>query len=142
MADEPITTPPADVSAAEDRIRQLSDKTKQAEEAKAASDAKASDAEKRAVFAEGFADFVSNNPAAKEFKAQIEEKYKAGVPFEDAAFAVLGKAGKLGGATPPAPPASPVGGSAGTVLPDGGKAPTDMNQAEKRDALSKVLSWS
>lgn len=146
MADEIITSEPqADApkepSRIEERITQLSDKTRIAEEARIVAEAKAAEAEKKAAFSEGYADFLSQNPAAKDFKQQIQEKFMSGMPVEDAAYAVLGKAGKLGG-SPKAESTIPAGGSAATTLTDTVKTPSEMTTAEKREALSKELLWS
>jgi len=144
MADETIiTAPPAEApkepSRAEERISQLSEKTRIAEEARVEAEKKASQSEKKAQFAEGYAEFLSNNPAAKEFKQQIQEKFEAGIPVEDAGFAVLGKAGKLGVSTPSMQPA---GGSASTTVTETLKNPQQMTQEERRAVLEKEMIWS
>jgi hypothetical protein len=148
MADETITQPtpvPAapEVSPAQERITQLSDKVKTVSEEKDKALADASAAEKRATFAEGFADVLGTQPAAKDHKDEIKAKVLAGLSVEDATFAVLGKAGKLGNA-PIAPiPTTPAGGSAATVpAQTGEKSIGDMTQAERRAEIAKTLDWS
>ncbi len=134
-------------SEAEKRIKQLSGKVREEAEAKdaalqakAEAETKLSAAEKKAAFAEGYADMVATNPAAKEFKADIEAKVMSGYSVEDATFAVLGKAGKLG--TPAQAPQSPAGGSAANqISKDGPKPVGEMTQAERRAALDKELIW-
>lgn len=132
-------------SEAEKRIKQLSGKVKEEAEARAVSDqakadaeARAVAAEKRAQFSEGFADLVAENPSAKEFKADIEAKVMSGMTIEDAKFAVLGKAGKLGVQT--VETASPTGGSATTTITNQGqKSIEEMSTEEKRSALAEAL---
>lgn len=125
-------------SEAEKRIKGLSDKVRTASEerdaalkAKAEAEEEAKAAQRKAEFAEGFADIVAENPDAKEFKADIEAKVMGGMTLDDAKFAVLGKAGKLG-----APQAvTPAGGSAPTVLPSEQKDVKSMNGDELRQQL-------
>lgn len=144
---------PSEDSESQKRIRQLSGKVKEeaeakaaAEQAKAEAEAKAKEAEQRAAFAEGFADVLSTHPAAKDFKADIQSKVMGGMALEDATFAVLGKAGKLG-APAPEPAPSPAGGSASVAPPQGGaKSPMQMTQEERRQALLEAeqrgdISW-
>lgn len=145
MADENIN-PPApehkDNNPAQERITQLSDKVKQEAEARAKAEADRTAAERRATFAEGFADVLSNHPAAKDHKDDIRAKVDAGYSVEDATFAVLGKAGKLGGSQAPIVPAPTqvAGGSAVTTPTQGGaKALNEMSTAEKRAELEKLL---
>ena len=138
-------------SEAEKRIKQLSTKTKEAEEAKTVAEqarqeaeAKTVAAERKSAFLEGFTDIVSENPAAKEFKAQMEEKVLGGMSIEDAKFAVLGKAGKLNQTTQAE---SPAGGSATTsVTLPGNKSVKEMTPDERRAALEDAekkgdISW-
>lgn len=139
-------------SEAEKRIKQLSTKTREAEEAKTAaetakqaSDTRAETAERKAAFLESFSDIVSENPAAKEFKAAMEEKVLGGMSIEDAKFVVLGKAGKLSQATQID---SPAGGSATTTVTQKvDKSPKDMKSDELRAALEEAekkgdIAWS
>lgn len=144
MADEPntITQPTPEPSRAQERITELSDKVKTEAEARVAAEQKAAIAERKAAFAEGFTDIVSTHPVAKEFKADIQAKVEAGLSVQDATYAILGAAGKLGGSTPP-PPANPAGGSAPTQLPASGadKPIAEMTQAERRERLEKEITW-
>lgn len=148
MADETIittTTAPAatpDGSRSQERITELSDKVKTEAEAREKAEAGKADADRRAAFAEGFVDVISDHPQAKEHKEEIKEKVLKGYSVQDATYAVLGAAGKLGQA--PVAPTSPAGGSAATTMPTGGaqKDLKDMNTAEKRAVLEKELMWS
>lgn len=145
MADEPINQPvppvvEAQPSRAEERITELSGKVKTEAEARLAAEDRATAAERKAAFAEGYADIVATNPAAKEHKAEIEAKVNGGYSVEDATYAVLGKAGKLGGPVPS--PVMPAGGSA--VVPPtqtGNKTIAEMTQAERRAQLEKEIQW-
>lgn len=147
MADEVITQPAPvveTVSPAQERITQLSDKLKQEGEARTAADVKATEAERRATFAEGFVDVVVANPVAKEFKTDIQAKVMSGMSVQDATFAVLGAAGKLGNVPAPSEVQNPAGGSATTQLPanGGAKTPSEMTQEERRAQLEKDITWS
>lgn len=138
---------------AEKRIKQLSEKVRLTSEErdekdrllKEESDKRAS-AERERDFYANFSDMVATNPAAKDHKEDILSKVKGGYTVQDATYAVLGAAGKLGGTgAPPQPtvPVSPAGGSATTQVPQSGdKAPTEMSLEEKRAALAKELTWS
>lgn len=145
MADEPITQPapaeaPKEPTRAEERITQLSDKVKTEAEARQKAETNQAEAERRAAFAEGFVDIVTTQPAAKDHKEEIKEKVLKGYSVQDATYAVLGAAGKLGGA--PAQSPQVAGGSAATAMPQGGqKEVKDMTQAERREQLSKDLLW-
>jgi hypothetical protein len=143
MADE--NTAPAQESQgsrAEERIIDLSAKVKVEAEARATAEAARSEAEKRATFAESFVDIIAANPAAKEFKADIQAKVMAGYTPKDAAWAVLGEAGKLG-VPAPAAPESPAGGSATTAMNGNAtKSVSEMTQEERRSQLEKDLAWS
>ena len=146
MADEPIIPPaqqptaPQEPTRSEERITQLSDKVKTEAEGRLKAETEKADAERRAEFAEGFVDIVTTQPAAKDHKEEIKEKVLKGYSVQDATYAVLGAAGKLGGT--PAPTPQVAGGSAATTMPQGGqKEIKDMTQAERRDILSKELLW-
>lgn len=146
MADEQIieTAPPAQVpseSRSNERITELSDKVRTTAEERDAATARAAEAERKAAFAEGFVDVVTTHPSAKDHKDEIRAKVLNGYSVQDATFAVLGAAGKLGGTSAPTPQVA--GGSASTVTPQGGqKEVKDMSQAERRDELSKIMMWS
>lgn len=145
MADENITqpTPPVDnnqPSPAQERITELSSKVKQEAEARVAAESKAAESEKKAAFAEQFIDVISQNPAAKEHKADIQAKVLAGYTVQDATFAVLGAAGKLGNTLAPVAPPSPAGGSATVQIQQNADKPiSEMSIAEKRAQLEKEL---
>lgn len=145
MADETIiettpTTTEPQPSRANERITELSDKVKTEAEARQKAETERAAAESRAAFAEGFADVVAANPAAKDHKDEIKDKVLKGYTVEDATYAVLGKAGKLGSA--PAPAAQVAGGSAPTTaVVDSKKEPGQMSQAERRAQLEKDLLW-
>lgn len=147
MADEPIIQPVAVVeppkeTPAQERITQLSNTVKTTAEERDAANAKASDAERRAAFAEGFADIVSTQPGAKDHRDEIKEKVFKGYSVQDATYAVLGAAGKLGNSQPVATP-QVAGGSATTTLTQGiAKEVKDMTQQERRALLEKDLMWS
>lgn len=148
MADETITTPEGK-NPLDSRLKDLlDDKTKLAQEVASKDNAlkeandKFAALERENTFNSGFADVLGTHQAAKDHKEEIRAKVLGGYSVEDATFAVLGKAGKLGG-NAQAPVVSPAGGSAATTMPQGGtKAPSDMSQAERREALAKELIWS
>ena len=139
-------TPNTDVSRSQERIQQLSDKVqltaRERDEKEALikeRDAKIADLEKENSFNSGFADMLGNHPAAKDHKDEIKAKVLAGYTVEDATLAVLGKAGKLSAITPVTPQ---VAGGSATINPQSAqKEPKDMTQAERRDALEKLLVW-
>jgi hypothetical protein len=136
---EPIVEAPKEPSRAEERITQLSDKVRQEAEGRVAAEAKATEAERKAAFAEGFVDIVATNPEAKDFKADIQAKVMAGYSVQDATFAVLGAAGKFGSSPTPT---SPAGGSASTTIPQGGDKPVaEMTQDERRAKLAEQIVW-
>ncbi len=81
-----------------------------------------------------FSDVVSANPQAKDHKDEILAKVKAGYTTQDATFAVLGAAGKLG--QPVVEKVNPAGGSADTgVRAEGNKSAAEMTQEERRAVL-------
>lgn len=132
-------------SEAEKRIKQLSEKVRLTAEEGAEKDKllkesneKIANLEKENTFSTGFADILGNYPAAKDHKDDIKAKVMGGSTVEDAMFAVLGKAGKLGSSTPPPQVA---GGSATTTVTQATKEVKDMNLAEKREILAKELIW-
>ena len=142
----------AEPSEADKRIKQLSNKTKEAEEAKtaaetarqAAEEGKATAERERDFFA-GFADTVASNPQAKDFKDDIKAKVMSGYSLEDATYAVLGKAGKLNTRSEVE---SPAGGSATTtVTQQANKSPKEMSAAERAEAIREAekrgdITWS
>lgn len=138
---QPVPTPEVETSRSQERITQLSEKLKIEAEAKEQAVKSAADAEKRAQFAEGYADFVVTNPSAKEFKLQIQEKVLGGMSVEDAGFAVLGKAGKLGMKEVSQPQVA--GGSASTTpTQTGQKTVAEMTQEERRAEIVKQYQFT
>lgn len=138
-----IIDPPED-NLVQKRITDLSTKVKETSQERdeartAAETAKAEKAEaiKERDFYASFSDVVSAHPAAKDHKDEILAKVKTGYDVEDAAVAVLNKAGKL---TPkPVEKVSPAGGSAATAItgaPD--KTVKEMTQAERKAALTEA----
>lgn len=135
-----------DVSRSQERIKQLSDKVELTAKERDEKDrllqesaSKIKQLEQENSFNSGFADVLGNFPAAKDHKDEIKAKVLAGYSPEDAAFAVLGKAGKLG--TAPQAPVQVAGGSASTAPTSGQKETKDMTQAERRAELEKQLLW-
>lgn len=130
-----------DGSGAEARIKDLSGKVKTASEerdaektARETAEAGKAEAERERDFYSGFSDVVSVNPAAKDHKDEILAKVKGGYTVQDATFAVLGAAGKLGQQT--VERATAAGGSADIqVNREGTKTIGEMTQAERREAL-------
>ena len=134
---------------AQKRITQLSEKVRLTSEERdekarllGEESSKREAAEKERDFYAGFSDVVSTNPLAKDHKDDILAKVKSGYTVQDATFAVLGAAGKLGNTLAPTPQ-SPAGGSSPTALPQGGVKPIgEMTQDERRDELAKAISWN
>lgn len=145
MADEETIIAPVqaeDQSRAQERIKQLSDKveltSKERDEFKALNDTITRERD----FYAGFTDVVATNPAAKDHKDDILAKVKSGYTVEDAALAVLAKAGKLGGQTSAPEPQTPAGGSATTTMSQNASKPVnEMTAEEKRAQLEKDLLW-
>ncbi len=143
----PIIEPSNEPSQAQQRITQLSEKVRltseeRDEKARLLQEAteKQSLAEKERDFYQGFSDVVATNPAAKDHKDAILEKVKLGYTPEDAAYAVLGKAGLLGTQAPT--PVMAAGGSASNTITQNTEKPVaEMSQQERRDQLSKDLIW-
>src|SRR4051812_38698480 len=119
---EIITSPEPDKNPVQERITQLSDKVKTTAAERDEAVSKAQAAEKERDFYQGFSDIVSTTPAAKDHKDEILAKVKAGLSVQDATYAILGAAGKLGGAKAP-DPVNPAGGSAPTQIPNAGNKP-------------------
>ena len=149
--DETLETP----SESETRIKDLSKKVKNASEERDVEKARAdkSESEKEELvrerdFLSQFSDVVSANPQAKDHKDEILAKVKAGYTTQDATFAVLGAAGKLGTLAPEK--VNPAGGSADTgVRAEGMKTVDEMTQEERKailmeneSELQKILSPS
>ena len=133
----PTTEAPRE-NRSEERIKQLSDKVeltaKERDELKSLNETTTRERD----FYKEYADIVSTQPAAKDHQEEIKEKVLKGYSVQDATFAVLGAAGKLGGEV--AQPKQIAGGSAATAMPQGGeKSPAEMTQAERREQLDKLL---
>lgn len=131
-------------SESETRINQLSKKVSLTVEERDAAKAEAetaqaakAEAERERDFYAGFSDVVATNPQAKEHKDDILAKVKTGYTVEDATYAVLGKAGKLG---VPTETVQVAGGSATTNPTAGTETKTiqEMSLAEKRAALIEM----
>ncbi len=144
---EIIQTNP-ELSGAQKRIKDLSEKVEltsieRDEKAKLLEekDKEISTLKKESEFSNGFADVLGAHPQAKEHKDEIKAKVLAGYTVQDATFAVLGAAGKLGQTTPQAKP-QVAGGSAVTTPASGEKEMKDMSLAEKRAILSENIAWS
>lgn len=135
-----------EVSKAEKRIKNLSEKVKLTSQerddlAKAKSDLEAEKAKltKEADFYKNFTKLSTKYPNATEYQDKILEKYNAGYDPEDATVAILAKEGKLNPQPMQvAPTESPAGGSAiNTLKTDGEKTPANMTQAERLAELGK-----
>ena len=136
-------------SRSQQRIKQLSDKVeltaKERDEVKVLREQdqkKIAELERENAFNAGFSDILVNpaTAAAREHKDEIKAKVLAGVSIEDATFAILGKAGKLGHT--PEPTAQEVAGGSATTTPQSKqKEAKDMNQTERREILEKELIW-
>src|SRR3990167_3315652 len=129
-------------SKVEKRIKDLSEKVRLTAEERDAGKrqleeytSKTNELQRERDFYASFSDVVSTNPAAKDHKDDILAKVKGGYSVEDATFAVLGKAGKLGQPQPVVE--SPIGGSAAVNQPITGASKTvsEMNREEKRAKL-------
>ena len=126
----------------EKRIKDLSEKVRLTSEERdeqkrllGERDKKITELEKENSFNSGFADVLASHSAAKDHKDDIKAKVLAGYSIEDATFAVLGKAGKLGQPTPP-PKDNPAGGSAVTQPITGvEKTHNELTREEKRAKL-------
>lgn len=149
MAVDPTTGQEiVDIPESEKRIKQLSDKVRLTSEERDEKDRLLKEqtektvlVEKERDFLSGFSDVLATNPLAKDHKDEIKTKVLAGYTVEDATYAVLGKAGKLGTPREPEPAPNPAGGSATTTHPQGGaKSLSDMTLVEKRAALVEAES--
>lgn len=162
MADENITKTAEEleqeneISRSQQRIKQLSEKveltSKERDELQNSieeRDNKIADLERNNSFNEGFADVLGAHPAARDHRDAIKEKVMGGYSVEDATYAVLGKAGQLG--TPDTETTklesttneAAAGGSADTVINQGGDKPVgEMTQEERRAKLSEELMFT
>ncbi len=124
----------------EKRIKDLSEKVRLTSEERdeqkrilSERDVKIAELERENAFNSGFVDVLTSHPGAKDHKDDILAKVKGGYSIEDATFAVLGKAGKLG--QPTLPKENPAGGSAVNPPVPGEKTLKDMTRDEKRTKL-------
>ena len=136
-------------SRSQQRIKQLSDKVESTakerdklEELRVKDREKITELERENTFNSGFADILSNPVmvSARDHKDDIKAKVLAGMSIEDATFAILGKAGKLG-QVPESTAQEVAGGSATTTPQSKQKEAKDMNQTERREILEKELIW-
>ena len=133
------------LSESEKRIKELSEKVELTSKERDEKDKliqegtkKIAELEKENSFNSQYSDVLSSHPNAKDHKDAIKEKVMSGYSVEDAMFAVLGKAGALGGTQ--VEPTNPAGGSADTVMNQGGtKTVAEMTQEERRAILAKEL---
>lgn len=152
MADEIITQTTEEIAASNSetrtnqRINELSEKVKLTSQERDEKDRllkesgdKIATLEKENAFNSGFSDILGTHTAAKDHKDEIKAKVLAGYSVEDATYAVLGKAGKLGNAPAQAQVA---GGSADTAISTTAtKTTAEMSLQEKRAQLEKDLIW-
>lgn len=152
MAEEIINQTTEEIAASntdtrsQQRINELSEKVKLTSQERDEKDKilkeqgeKIATLEKENTFNSGFADVLGIHSAAKDHKEEIKDKVMKGYSVEDATFAVLGKAGKLGA---PQEQVQVAGGSADTtVTQEANKTPQTMTQAERRSKLEKDLLW-
>ena len=124
----------------EKRIKDLSEKVRLTSEERdeqkrllGERDTKIAELERENTFNSGFVDVLTNHPMAKDHKDDILAKVKGGYSIEDATYAVLGKAGKLGQPTPPKE--NPAGGSAVNPPVPGEKTLNELSRDEKRTKL-------
>lgn len=138
-----------ETSESEKRIKQLSEKVRLTSEERdeknrllEESNKKIETLERENSFNSGFVDVLSNHSAAKDHKDDIKAKVLSGMSVEDATFAVLGKAGKLGSSTTQNTINTVAGGSSPTTQTQtADKSVKEMTQDERRAQLSKDLVW-
>lgn len=134
---EPVNPTEARITALSGKVREASNERDAAKLLADTKTAEAAEAIKERDFYAAFSDVVSTNPAAKDHKDEILAKVKSGYTTEDATFAVLGKAGKLG--APAVERQSPAGGSAQTTVTGSPvKTPQEMSRDERRAALMEA----
>mgnify|MGYP001617790704 CR=1 FL=1 len=132
-------------SKVEKRIKDLSEKVRLTSEERdeqkrilGERDKKIADLEKENAFNTGFVDVLVNHSAAKDHKDEIKAKVLSGYSVEDATFAVLGKAGKLG-QPKTVEIMNPAGGSATTQpVVSSGKTVSQLTREEKRAKLMEA----
>ena len=129
------------------RYHELSQKVKTEAQAREEAEAKLkaevegkAQAEKERDFFKNFNSLSSKYPNANQFQDKIWEKVRSGYSEEDATVSVLNSEGKL--QTPNMEPTRPdniAGGSATTVITEGGdKRIDEMSADEKRNALLQM----
>ncbi len=126
----------------EERIKQLSDKVELTSKERDEKNALLESSNRERDFYKGYADIVSTQPAAKDHQEEIKEKVLKGYSVQDATFAVLGAAGKIGGNQPTASPQVAGGSASTTVTQSSDKPVAEMTQAERRERLAKELAFS
>lgn len=129
-------------SESEQRIKQLSGLAKSIAEERDTEKKAREDAEGKVTqanlerdFYQGFSDVLGKHPQANEHKEDIKAKVMTGMSVQDATYAVLGGANKLG---QPAIESHPIaGGSASNSLPQSGTTKTvaEMSREEKRATI-------
>lgn len=127
------------------RYQQLSEKVKTEAQAREEAEAKLkteaeakAQAEKERDFFKNFNSLSSKYPNANQFQDKIWEKVKLGYTEEDATVSVLNSEGKLQPMEPTRPD-NIIGGSAATVITEGGEKRLDeMSADEKRNALLQM----
>ena len=147
MAEELELDLDENINKTEERIKDLSAKTKLAYQERDAEkaaretlEADKSKIEKERDFFASFSDQVAKYPGASEFKDAIKEKVLAGYTTDDATVAVLAANNKLMPQTPaPVVQANVAGGSATNTMTDvSTKSVAEMTQAERRAELVKA----
>ena len=117
-----------------EKVRLTSDERDEQKRLLGESDKKIADLERENAFSTGFADVLADHSAAKDHRDEIKAKVLTGYSVEDAMFAVLGKAGKLG--QPRAEVINPAGGSATTQpVVSSDKPISQLTRDEKRTKL-------
>jgi len=117
------------------RVKNLADKAKIAEEEKNQALAEKEELERERDFYQSFSEAVSIYPEAKDYQQEIKEKVMSGYTVEDATISMLAKEGKLGGQTVETP-SHTIGGSASTPPTNSeNKSVSEMSLNEKREAL-------
>lgn len=122
----------------EKRYRDLSEKVRQAEEARRSSEEKLSTLEKERNFLDSFGGIVAKYPNAVAYKDTIKEKALKGYSVEDATISTLIANNQLElPKSKETPPENPVGGAAAPNQIGGGgkKSLHEMTRDEKRAEL-------
>lgn len=140
-----LDTDTEDITRKDKRLKSLSDKVKEKDEALSTESEARKKAEeerdsirKENEFFKGFNTVSSKYQGASEFQEQIFEKVKAGYDVEDATISVLAREGKF--TAPKQEIDSAAGGSASTTLSGGEKTMDEMSRDEKRAQLADLES--